>query len=84
MLPIWIVVCKKTSNKFKITYEVEEKAKTNITQKFLRDALFQYYHKTFFGKLSEDRCNEKAEELFQFILNLRDIKEISSLKKISL
>tara|TARA_B100000073_G_C23303430_1_gene399628 strand:- start:97 stop:516 length:420 start_codon:yes stop_codon:yes gene_type:complete len=68
-------------NKYRITYGVEEKAKTNITQKFLKDALLQYFNETYNRRLPKAKCDEKAEELFQFIMNLRETKEISSLKK---
>ena len=70
-------------NNFKITYEIEEK-KSNLTQKFVKDALCQYFNKTYYGKMSPEKCNEKGEEIFQFILNNRDTKEISLLKKIPL
>ena len=34
--------------------------------------------------MTPEKCNEKGEEVFQFILNNRDTKEISLLKKIPL
>ena len=70
-------------NNNKITYEVEEKIKTSITQKFLKEALTTYFNNTYKGKIPKNRCDEKADELFEFIMNLRDTKEISSLKKMT-
>jgi hypothetical protein len=68
-----------TLKQFKLKYETASK-KTDLTQKLIKHSLLQYFRTTYHNKLSDYRCEEKANEIFQYILNQRDTKEISSLK----
>lgn len=65
----------------KISYELNEK-KDSINQKFLKNALSQYFNNTYYGRLSPERCERKANELFEYILSLRKTKSCSSLKQL--
>lgn len=66
-------------NKYNIKYETSQK-KTDLSQKLIKCSLQKYFKHTYGNRLSSTRCEEKANEIFEFILNQRDTKEISSLK----
>lgn len=68
---------------FRISYELNEK-KDSLNQKFLKNALIQYFNSTYYGRLSQERCERKANELFEYILSLRKTKSSSSLKQLPL
>jgi|TARA_B110000977_G_C10993615_1_gene460935 hypothetical protein len=68
---------------FKIRYESHEK-KDGLNQKFLKNSLEQYFITSYSDKLSDKRCIEKAEEIFNYILSLRKSRVYPSLKQLPL
>jgi len=68
---------------FKIRYESHEK-KDGLNQKFLKNSLEQYFITSYSDKLSDKRCLEKAEEIFNYILSLRKSRVYPSLKQLPL
>tara|TARA_B100001989_G_C24326611_1_gene357833 strand:+ start:297 stop:677 length:381 start_codon:yes stop_codon:yes gene_type:complete len=66
-------------DKYNIRYETSQK-KSDLSQKLIKSSLQKYFNYTYGNRLSSTRCEEKANEIFEFILNERDTKEISSLK----
>ena len=57
--------------------------KESLSQKFIKNALENYFIEKYPNQ-KKDRCIEKANEIFNSILDLRKTKEISSLKRLTL
>lgn len=73
-----------TKNEFQIKqyifkYQTETKRQP-LNQKFIKQALEQYYRSTCYNSMSTKRCQERAKEILQYMLDLRDTKEVSVLK----
>lgn len=66
--------------KHKLTCEVSQR-KDGLNQKFLKASLEDYFNKNYQGRLSSSRCNEKANEIFNYILDLRKERPFYSLKQ---
>lgn len=63
---------------YTIKCEKSEK-KDTLTQKFIKESLINYHKKKNNGKLSDTACEEKALEVFQYLLDSRNIKETTTL-----
>ena len=63
-----------------IQYHTEIK-KESMTQKFIKDALSKYFKTYYNDKFDVNTCEKKADEIFQFISDLRKDKIKSTLKK---
>jgi hypothetical protein len=57
--------------------------KESLSQKFIKKALENYFIENYPNKKKQD-CVKKANEIFESILKGRKIKEISSLKRLSI
>ena len=66
-----------------IHYHLDSK-KEPLTHKFIKESLESYFLNNFNKKLDPSECENKANEIFQYMLNLRKEKNKSSLKKIVL
>ncbi len=55
--------------------------KDGLNQKFLKASLENYFKHTYHGRLTPGRCDDKASEIFNYILNLRKQREYYSLKQ---
>ncbi len=66
--------------KHKLKCEVTQR-KDGLNQKFLKESLENYFKNTYRHKLSEVKCNDKAHEIFNYILNLRKTRDYYSLKQ---
>lgn len=62
-------------------YTTSEK-KDGFTQQYVKKALYDYYGFFYDGKLPRDKCNEKADQVFQYLLANRTVKHRSGLKRI--
>jgi len=62
-------------------YTSSEK-KDGFTQHYVKKALYDYYGFFYDGKLPRDKCNEKADQVFQYLLANRTIKNKTGLKRI--
>jgi hypothetical protein len=69
------------NNKFR--YE-ESEVKSNLTQNNLKESLVAYFLEHYGDKLSKSKCEEKAKEIFQYIVNHRKEKTKCNLKRIIL
>ena len=73
-----------TNNEFQIKQYVfkyqKETKRQPLNQKFIKQALEQYYRTTCYNSMSTRRCQERAKEMLQYMLDLRDTKEVSVLK----
>lgn len=69
------------NNKFR--YE-ESEVKCNITQTNLKESLVSYFIQYYGDKLNKTKCEEKAKEIFQYIINHRKDKTKCNLKRIIL
>tara|TARA_Y200000002_G_scaffold375362_1_gene377539 strand:+ start:1170 stop:1580 length:411 start_codon:yes stop_codon:yes gene_type:complete len=63
-----------------IQYHTEIK-KESMTQKFIKDALITYFQTYYRDKLDKIACKKKADEIFEFMSDLRKDKIKSTLKK---
>tara|TARA_Y100000389_G_scaffold199878_1_gene239158 strand:+ start:1267 stop:1662 length:396 start_codon:yes stop_codon:yes gene_type:complete len=68
---------------FKISMQQNKKS-DGLNQKFIKNALEQYFINSYSDRLSKERCIEKANELYEYILSLRKTRTHSSLKQIAL
>ena len=68
---------------FKISLQQSKKS-DGLNQKFVKNAIEQYFINSYSDRLSEKRCIEKANELFEYVLSLRKTRTHSSLKQIPL
>ena len=68
---------------FKISLQQSKKS-DGVNQKFVKNAIEQYFINSYSDRLSEKRCIEKANELFEYVLSLRKTRTHSSLKQIPL
>tara|TARA_B100001094_G_C18098199_1_gene754212 strand:+ start:651 stop:1046 length:396 start_codon:yes stop_codon:yes gene_type:complete len=68
---------------FKISMQQNKKS-DGLNQKFIKNALEQYFINSYSDRLSKERCIEKANELYEYILSLRKTRIHSSLKQIAL
>jgi hypothetical protein len=62
-------------------YTTSEK-KDGFTQHYVKKALYDYYGFFYDGKLPRDKCNEKADQVFQYLLANRTVKHKSGLKRV--
>ena len=62
----------------------QNKKSDGLNQKFIKNALEQYFINSYSDRLSKERCIEKANELYEYILSLRKTRIHSSLKQIAL
>ena len=65
---------------FKISLQQNKKS-DGLNQKFIKNALEKYFVNSYSDRLSKERCLEKANELFEYVLSLRKTKIHSSLKQ---
>lgn len=63
-----------------IQYHTEIK-KESMTQKFIKDALSKYFKTYYRDKFDAISCEKKANEIFEFMSDLRKDKIKSTLKK---
>jgi|TARA_B100000242_G_scaffold291257_1_gene264230 hypothetical protein len=63
-----------------IQYHTEIK-KESMTQKFIKDALGKYFKTYYRDKFDLSACEKKADEIFEFMSDLRKDKIKSTLKK---
>lgn len=68
---------------FKISLQQNKKS-DGLNQKFIKNALEQYFVNSYSDKLSKERCLQKANELFEYVLSLRKTRIHSSLKQIAI
>lgn len=68
---------------FKISLQQSKKS-DGLNQKFIKSALEQYFVTSYSDRLSKERCIEKANELFEYVLSLRKTRIHSSLKQIAI
>lgn len=68
---------------FKISLQQSKKS-DGLNQKFVKNAIEQYFINSYSDRLSGKRCIEKANELFEYVLSLRKTRTHSSLKQIPL
>jgi hypothetical protein len=69
--------------KTEIQYVLEEKP-DSLNQNYIKKSLENFFIEKYSEKLGEERCIEKANEIFQYILDHREVKTKSILKRISL
>jgi hypothetical protein len=67
----------------RISYQVDSK-KEPLTQKFIKESLEIYFRDKFRNRLNPSECENKANDIFQYMLDLRKSKYKSSLKKITI
>jgi hypothetical protein len=67
----------------RISYHVDSK-KEPLTQKFIKESLEIYFRDKFRNRLNPSECENKANDIFQYMLDLRKSKYKSSLKKITI
>lgn len=67
----------------KLRYESRD-VKDSLTQTFIKNSLVSYFNQFYKNKLSPDRCEEKADEIFKYILSLRQTKEKYTIKRITI
>lgn len=53
--------------------------KDSFTQKYIKEALINYYKEHNYNKLTPVQCEQKALDLFKYLLNSRNTKEVLSL-----
>ena len=63
-----------------IQYHTEIKKET-MTQKFIKEALGKYFKTYYKDKFDVIACEKKADEIFEFMIDLREDKIKSTLKK---
>tara|TARA_B100001758_G_scaffold139372_1_gene120086 strand:- start:2266 stop:2661 length:396 start_codon:yes stop_codon:yes gene_type:complete len=68
---------------FKISLQQNKKS-DGLNQKFIKNALEQYFVNSYSDRLSKERCIQKANELFEYVLSLRKTRIHSSLKQIAI
>jgi len=56
--------------------------KSPLTHTILHNSLNKYFMENYSNKLSKERCEAKAKEMFDYILNCRDDKDKSVLKRL--
>jgi len=56
--------------------------KQSFTQAHVKNSLVSYFIERYSNKLPEKKCEEKALEIFNYMLNNRETREKSSLKRI--
>lgn len=64
-----------------LRYEGRE-VKDSLSQNLVKNSLINYFLKNY-GDKNKDKCNEKALEIFEYILNSRETKTKYSLKRIT-
>jgi hypothetical protein len=69
--------------KTEIQYVIEEKP-DSLNQNYIKKSLENFFMEKYAEKLGEERCLEKANEIFQYILDHREKKHKSILKRIEL
>jgi hypothetical protein len=69
--------------KTEIQYVIEEKP-DSLNQNYIKKSLENFFMEKYAEKLGEERCLEKANEIFQYILDHREMKHKSILKRIEL
>lgn len=69
----------KVDSNTKIKYISEEKREA-MSQKYIKSSLEEYFIKNFGTKLSSNRCQEKADEIYSFLLNNRKMKSSNHIK----
>lgn len=69
--------------KTEIQYVIEEKP-DSLNQNYIKKALDNFFIEKYAEKLGEERCLEKANEIFQYILDHREMKQKSILKRIEI
>lgn len=76
----------KINNKVKIGNDILKldisQKKESLSQKFIKNALENYFIEKYPNQ-KKNKCIEKANEIFNSILDLRKTKEISSLKRLT-
>jgi hypothetical protein len=60
------------------TYET----KSSFSQSHVKNSLIAYFIEKYSDRLSQHKCEEKALEIFNYILDNREIREKSTLKRI--
>ena len=55
---------------------------SSLTQGHIKDSLIKYFIENYSSKMSSEKCNEKAMELYKYILDSREKKERSVLKRV--
>ena len=55
---------------------------SGLTQGHIKDSLTKYFIEHYSSKMSAEKCNEKAMELYKYILDSREKKERSVLKRV--
>ena len=61
---------------------IESEKKEALSQKFIKKSLVEYFIKNYSHSLRKERCEKKAQEIFEFLLANRDDKKSFSIKLI--
>ena len=72
----------KINNKSKIRYTTMKK-KEAMSQKYIKNTLEDYFLTNFKNRMSEKRCSEKANEIYNYLIKNRKQKDIAQLKIIN-
>ena len=56
--------------------------KSPLTHTILHSSLNKYFFENYSGKMTRERCEAKAKEMFDYILNCREDKDKSVLKRL--
>lgn len=63
-------------------YTVSDR-KDGFTQQYVKQALYDYFDFYYDGKLSREKCKEKADHVFQYLMANRTVKHKVSLKRLA-
>ena len=72
----------KINSKSKIRYTTMKKKET-MSQKYIKNTLEDYFLTNFKNRISEKRCSEKANEIYNYLIKNRKQKDIALLKIIN-
>ena len=72
----------KINSKSKIRYTTMRK-KEAMSQKYIKNTLEEYFLTNFKNRMSEERCSEKANEIYNYLVKNRKQKDIAQLKIIN-
>lgn len=63
-------------------YSVSDR-KDGFTQQYVKQALTDYFGFYYDGKMSREKCNEKSDHVFQYLLANRTVKHKVALKRMA-